>query len=132
MLRRLSIFGLFILLAGLALAQEPLSDHQLNPAERPRSQARRRPDFNPTVPSATPSPIPPPVAPIPAPVFPPASQPGSPSAPQQATQLLPPVGPSTPPVVTYRDGLLTVQALNSTLGSVLTAIRNKTGIEFEG
>jgi len=35
-------------------------------------------------------------------------------------------------VVTYRDGLLTVQALNSTLGSVLAAIRNKTGIEFEG
>jgi hypothetical protein len=35
-------------------------------------------------------------------------------------------------VVTYRDGLLTVQALNSNLGSVLTAIRNKTGIEFEG
>jgi hypothetical protein len=35
-------------------------------------------------------------------------------------------------VVTYRDGLLTVQALNSNLGSVVTAIRNKTGIEFEG
>jgi hypothetical protein len=35
-------------------------------------------------------------------------------------------------VVTFRDGLLTVQALHSTLGSVLTAIRNKTGIEFEG
>jgi hypothetical protein len=37
-----------------------------------------------------------------------------------------------PPVVTFRDGLLTVQALHSTLGSVMTAIRNKTGIEFEG
>jgi hypothetical protein len=35
-------------------------------------------------------------------------------------------------VVTYRDGLLTVQALNSNLSSVFTAIRNKTGIEFEG
>jgi hypothetical protein len=34
--------------------------------------------------------------------------------------------------VTYRDGKLTVQALNSTLGSVLTAIRSKTGIQFEG
>jgi hypothetical protein len=42
------------------------------------------------------------------------------------------VGPAVAPVVTYRDGLLTVQATNSTLGSVLTAIRNKTGIEFEG
>jgi hypothetical protein len=37
-----------------------------------------------------------------------------------------------PPVVTFRDGLLTVQALNSNLSSVLTAIRNKAGIEFEG
>jgi hypothetical protein len=35
-------------------------------------------------------------------------------------------------VVTYRDGLLTVLALNSNLSSVVTAIRNKTGIEFEG
>jgi hypothetical protein len=35
-------------------------------------------------------------------------------------------------VVTYRDGMLTVQALNSNLSSVLSAIRNKTGIEFEG
>jgi hypothetical protein len=35
-------------------------------------------------------------------------------------------------VVTYRDGLLSVQALNSNLSSVVTAIRNKTGIEFEG
>lgn len=43
-----------------------------------------------------------------------------------------PVGPAVPPVVTYRDGLLTVQALNSNLSSVVTAIRNKTGIEFEG
>jgi hypothetical protein len=43
-----------------------------------------------------------------------------------------PVGPTVAPVVTYRDGLLTVQALNSNLGSVVKAIRSKTGIEFEG
>jgi len=43
-----------------------------------------------------------------------------------------PATPVTPPVVNYRDGLLTVQATNSTLGAVLNAIRNKTGIEFEG
>lgn len=43
-----------------------------------------------------------------------------------------PAGPAVPPVVTYRDGLLTVQALNSELRSVVTAIRGKTGIEFEG
>ena len=42
------------------------------------------------------------------------------------------MGPTVPPVVTYRDGLLTVQALNSNLGSVVKAIRSKTGIEFEG
>lgn len=42
------------------------------------------------------------------------------------------MGPPVAPVVTYRDGLLTVQALNSNLSSVVTAIRNKTGIEFEG
>lgn len=43
-----------------------------------------------------------------------------------------PIGPAVAPVVTFRDGLLTVQALNSNLSSVVTAIRNKTGIEFEG
>ena len=43
-----------------------------------------------------------------------------------------PMGPPVAPVVTYRDGLLSVQALNSNLSSVVTAIRNKTGIEFEG
>jgi hypothetical protein len=42
------------------------------------------------------------------------------------------IGPAVAPVVTYRDGLLTVQATNSSLSSVITAIRNKTGIEFEG
>jgi len=40
--------------------------------------------------------------------------------------------PPVPPHVVYRDGLLTVDAPNSTLGAVLTAIRNKTGIQFEG
>ncbi len=53
--------------------------------------------------------------------------------PAQTGAALPPLsGPVVPPVVTFRDGLLTVQALHSTLGSVMTAIRNKTGIEFEG
>jgi len=44
----------------------------------------------------------------------------------------PPTAPPSPPVVTYRDGLLTVQALNSTLSSVIAAIKSKAGIEFEG
>ena len=57
-----------------------------------------------------------------------APVPPSPGEAQAQLNLPPP----TPPQVTYRDGQLTVQALNSTLGSVLTAIRNKTGIQFEG
>lgn len=59
---------------------------------------------------------------------------GAGSQPQQAVTrpVDSPMGPPVAPVVTYRDGLLTVQALNSTLSSVVTAIRNKTGIEFEG
>jgi hypothetical protein len=34
--------------------------------------------------------------------------------------------------VTYRDGLLTVTATNSSLGALLNAIRNKAGIQFDG
>jgi hypothetical protein len=43
----------------------------------------------------------------------------------------PPNTQPSPPVVTYRDGMLTVQAVNSTLNSVVAAIKSKTGIEFE-
>lgn len=43
-----------------------------------------------------------------------------------------PATPASPPTVSYRDGLLKVEALNSTLSSVLAAIRSKTGIDFEG
>ncbi len=68
-----------------------------------------------------------------APVINPAQPPTAPLKPANAaSEAAPPATPPTPPVVTYRDGLLTVQALNSTLSSVLTAIRNKTGIDFEG
>lgn len=53
--------------------------------------------------------------------------------PAAAAQPLPEqLPPPTPPQVTYRNGMLTVQAMNSTLASLLTAIRNKTGIQFEG
>jgi hypothetical protein len=63
----------------------------------------------------------------------PAQPPTAPLKPSNAGAETPqPANPPSPPTVTYRDGLLTVQALNSTLGSVLTAIRNKTGIDFEG
>jgi hypothetical protein len=70
------------------------------------------------------------------------AQPGAPAvvpsvdpvfkSPQPANPTEGSTGQAVPPVVTYRDGLLTVQAMNSNLSSVVTAIRNKTGIEFEG
>lgn len=63
----------------------------------------------------------------------PQAQPNTPIANPQvqpAPQLA--MLPAVPPQVTYRDGQLSVHALNSTLGSVLNAIRNKTGIQFEG
>jgi hypothetical protein len=53
------------------------------------------------------------------------------SNPQQAALRAPdpqPTSPAVPPIVTFRDGLLTVQAVNSNLSSVITAIRNTTGI----
>ena len=40
--------------------------------------------------------------------------------------------PAVQPRVSYSDGLLTVEAPNSSLGSIITAIHNKTGITFEG
>jgi hypothetical protein len=58
--------------------------------------------------------------------------PNVPTQPEKQRVNTAPAMPVTPPIVTYRDGLLTVQATNSTLGGVLNAIRNKTGIEFEG
>jgi hypothetical protein len=46
--------------------------------------------------------------------------------------LLPFQQPAVQPRVSYRDGLLTIEALNCSLASVITAIHNKTGIAFEG
>lgn len=62
----------------------------------------------------------------------PAAKPTPTAADVQQSQRTNVTTPAAPPVVTYRDGLLTVQATNSSLSSVITAIRNKTGIEFEG
>jgi len=54
--------------------------------------------------------------------------PDPPAAPAVPDDLPPP----NPAQVTYTNGMLTVQAINSTLGGLLAAIRNKTGIQFEG
>lgn len=111
---------IFSLAAGLAgklqtvAAQKPqvstgisASGKQTSPAKRTAPAVRRSTKPIPT-PTPTPTPEPTP-APTPTPTPPPP-----------------------PPQVTYRDGLLTVEGLNCSLNTLLTAIRNKTGIEFEG
>ena len=107
------ICGTFVLLGALGVVR----------AQTPR------PGFPPPRPAPTqaaPPPVPQPAAPATSPA-PAASAPHD-----QPSDARPADSPAVPPVVTFRDGLLTVQALNSNLSSVLTAIRNKTGIEFEG
>jgi hypothetical protein len=86
--------------------QQPAPNGQTKPATKTVTSTKGVP-----TPAATPAPI---TSPTP-------MQPMSPAD-------MPPV----PPQVTFRNGLLTVNAVNSTLASLLTAIRNKTGIEFEG
>jgi hypothetical protein len=66
------------------------------------------------------------VPPSAAPIGPPAPPPAIPVPSRPAD--MPPV----PPQVSYRNGMLTVNAVNSTMASVLNAIRSKTGIDFEG
>lgn len=90
------------------------------PQQTPQSpqQSAPTPSMAPQLPQQSPTGAPAPAATI--------GQPAQPAAQPS------PMGPPVAPVVTYRDGLLSVQALNSNLSSVVTAIRNKTGIEFEG
>jgi hypothetical protein len=131
---RLSLMtvGTFVLLGAFAAAQGQAARPGF-PGQRPEFPAQR----------PTPAPAPqegsqqqypnPPAAAQPGP----AAQPGNTGQPTQpvtraAEAPVNPTTPATPPVVTFRDGLLTVQAMNSNLSSVVTAIRNKTGIEFEG
>jgi hypothetical protein len=132
-----------LLLAGVAESQEPMTPAvQMPPRPRPhrvvRPQIRPQthlddpwyPDPAPTDGSSgQPSPAPQPAAITSgsAPAVTPAPQPAP--VQQRVEEQLP---PPTPPEVAYRDGLLTVRAINSTLESVLTAIRNKAGIQFEG
>jgi hypothetical protein len=112
--------GHFISTAVLALAAWSMAGAQATRPVFPAPRAQAAPQTQPTpqkeAPGSTAS------NPGTAPIKPPG---GAPTSTQPTT-------PVTPPVVTYRDGLLTVQASNSTLSSVLSAIRSKTGIEFEG
>jgi hypothetical protein len=105
--------GIFVLTAAVTLLQAQTM-RPATPVQRPNPPANLAPQLPPQSPTGAPAPAAGTVQPAP-----PAVQPS-------------PVGPPVAPVVTYRDGLLSVQAINSNLSSVVTAIRNKTGIEFEG
>jgi hypothetical protein len=112
MLRFLGTFcGVAFLLAAVAPAQSP-SNATADPARHKSAKSHHRasPD-KPSVPSNVP-------------YGPPGPEPERPKTPEEL--------PAVQPRVSYRDGLLTIEAPNSTLGSVLTAIHNKTGIQFEG
>jgi hypothetical protein len=100
--------GSFVLFGALTLLQAQTMRPAV-PVQRPTPPA----NLAPQTPQSTPAPGP-------------AAVMAQPTV--QPSSMAPPVAP----VVTYRDGLLSVQALNSNLSSVVTAIRNKTGIEFEG
>src|SRR5579864_1957431 len=122
--------GTFVLMGALTVLHGQIMRPR-RPVQRPTPPANLVPQIPQPTPSATP------VAPASAMVQPTQPQPAQPTPPAAAQPTKPvaqpsPTGPPVAPVVTYRDGLLSVQALNSNLSSVVTAIRNKTGIEFEG
>lgn len=97
-------------------------------SQLPNANQQMQPNGRPVPQQGVPRPVNQPPQNMPAPngQQPNVSQPAA----QQADP--PPTAPSSPPVVSYRDGLLTVQALNASLSSVIAAIKSKTGIEFEG
>lgn len=60
------------------------------------------------------------------------AQTAAPTATSAPVPARPVDAPPVPPEVTFRDGMITLTAPNSSLASVLSAISAKTGIEFEG
>ena len=115
--------GSLVLIGALTLLQAQTVRPAM-PVQRPTPPANLAPQMpQQTVPGVAPQ--------LPQQTVPGAQAPGMGQPAQPAAQPSP-LGPPVAPVVTYRDGLLSVQALNSNLSSVVTAIRNKTGIEFEG
>lgn len=62
----------------------------------------------------------------------PGAQTAAPTATSAPVPARPVDMPPVPPEVTFRDGMITLTAPNSSLASVLSAISSKTGIEFEG
>jgi hypothetical protein len=144
-MRFLSIIcGTLVLLGALSLAQEPsLQDgphHTRLPRRAVQPQPAGVPGSSDPLPAQNASPSPPQQFAVPPPqntqqpaIRAPQNQTVAVPDPASVAQPLPEqLPPPTPPQVTYRNGMLTVQAMNSTLAGLLTAIRNKTGIQFEG
>ena len=113
-----------------AAAQYPQRTYQ----QRPSPAVAQRPGYAPRTAVAPKSAAPQkdprmagtPTAWLPSPMGPPYPEPEVPKPMRPAD--MPPV----PPQVSFRNGLLTVHAINSTMSSLLSAIREKTGIEFDG
>jgi hypothetical protein len=103
-------------LVGLALTASGLAQGPGQGPARPRAARTMVKSPNPS-PAQPPSQAPPQVAPQAPP------QVVAPPRPEQMT----PVAPQ----VTYQDGLLSIQAQNSTLSSILTAVRARTGARVE-
>ena len=129
----LMISNILILASGLAAAasqaqmQTGVSAHgaqAINPAAKAAKNSHMQPASNiPTAKNGQQKPTPA-IVETPAPVVTPPQQPEVPLRPEQ----MPPV----PPKVVYQNGLLSVEATNSTLSDILNGIRSKAGIQIEG
>ena len=137
-----NICAALLLLGLVAESQEPAPP--LQPAVRPprphrieRQQPHSGDSWYPDPPpeggATNPNPQPPYIPPAARAASPAgsAAAPAVPSmpAPQKVDES---VRPATTPEVAYHNGQLTVRAINSTLESVLSAIRSKAGVQFEG
>src|SRR5437762_5356220 len=125
------ISGIIILLCGFAGAQARMrtgvTAHGAQ-ATNTSAKASQAPQAQPTLGIQTaknvqqkPTPA---IVETPPAVVPPPPQPEVPLRPEQ----IPPV----PPKIVYQNGLLSVEATNSTLSDILNAIRSKAGIQIEG
>jgi hypothetical protein len=124
------ISGIFILLGGLAAVAPPAQTqtangaHMMNPpAKASKPPQAQLPGGIPPGKNTQQKPTPA-IVETPAPVVPAPQQPEVPLRPEQ----MPPV----PPKVIYQNGLLSVEATNSTLSDILNGIRTKAGIQIEG
>jgi hypothetical protein len=131
------ISGIFVLLCGLAAAlpqaqirtgvstkssQETSAPAQAVKNSQTQQQATLPPSGNHRQKPA------PGVTEPPAPVVVPAAQQLQPAPPPLRPEQMPPV----PPKVIYQNGLLSVEATNSTLSDILNVIRTKAGIQIDG